>query len=74
MLTGAVSPFCLLKEIQLTLRIVQYMETTQDMFIPQINIEIFFSLTCVPFLFLIIKLDCLQNKSQPKQNHWFVYY
>lgn len=52
MLTEAVSPFCLLKEIRLTLCIVQYMETTQDMFIPQINIEIFFSLTLVFLLFL----------------------
>lgn len=51
MLTRAVSPFCLLKETRLTLCIVQYMETTQDMFIPQINIEIFFSLTSVSFYF-----------------------
>lgn len=51
MLTGAVSPFCRLKETRWTptVCIVQYMETTQDMFIPQINIEIFFSLTPVSF-------------------------
>lgn len=41
MLTRTVWPFCLLKEVQLTLCIVQYVETTLHMFIPQINIEIF---------------------------------
>lgn len=56
MLSRAVSPFCLLKETRMTLCIVQYMETTQDMFIPQINIEIFFSLTPVSFLFLATKM------------------
>lgn len=69
MLTGAVSPFCLLKEIQLTLCIVQYMETTQDMFIPQINIEIFFSLTRVPFSFLTTKLNHLKKQLQSMQKH-----
>lgn len=39
--------FCLLKETPWTLRIVQCMETTRDMFILQINIEIFFSLISV---------------------------
>lgn len=52
---GQVHLFCLLKEIRSTLCIVQYMETTQDMFIPQINIEIFFSLTRVSWLFLTTK-------------------
>lgn len=52
---GQIHLFCLLKEIRSTLCIVQYMETTQDMFIPQINIEIFFSLTCVSWLFLTTK-------------------
>lgn len=38
-LTGAVSPFC------------QYIESTQDMFIPQINIEIFFFFNMFPLYF-----------------------
>lgn len=50
-LTGAVSPFCLLKVMRLTLRIVQYIESTQDMFIPQINIEIFFFFNMFPLYF-----------------------
>ena len=49
MLTGAVFTF-------LTLCNVQYIETTQDMFIPQINIEIFFSLMCVPLHFSSLSL------------------